>query len=288
MRHKIELTLNEFCNYSNLCLEYDLSKNMAGTCIVESKEYLIIWRSEIRKSGAERLLNLHSGQQVIIISNKIYGSARSLFLENKMNHLEYQGNFYFEQGNILRIRRKNNNYDKRRNYTRLYGNYGSRFIIALLLEPNLLNSSVLQIASSLNMGESTVYYYLNGFKREGFIVKNKDSHGYSSGMKQFNIQALINNFFIRGHNTMVIDHLYKVLTSKINFAFKNFGISAKPTSGFLFYDTISKYKRTLYNLIREQSRDQIVLISPFNKNIAPKLDLEFKKQFSDWYTSERI
>lgn len=285
MRHKIELTLNDFCNFSKLQVEYDLSLNKGlRICIIENKRYTVVWRSEIRKSSAERLLRLHRGEEVIIVSNKIYGPARSLFIEKGMNYFEYEGNFYFKAKDILKIRRKDNNYDRRANYARMCGHYGSQFIIAPVLERNLLNNPVSQIASVLNMGKSTVYYYLRQFRAEKVLIKNIDTQGYKWYKEPFSMKSIINNLFIRGYANLIVDNFAEPLISKASYLFGNSVPIKKQTTECLFYDSIMKHKFTLSDLIYGKYKDHIVLISPFNKDKVPSLDTRFREKITEWYT----
>lgn len=285
MKHIINYALNDFKRVFNVKFVYnpdDIGKY--GTCTINGIIYTIVAYSLIRQIEVDRIMEKFSGHPIIVISNRIYQPQRAFLQKNNIIYLEHRGHLFYPLSKLEKTRNKENHYDKQLNKSRIKGDYGSRLRAAILLDKEILNLPVSEIASMLNMGESTIYFFLKQLKLARMISFDKVSKKWSFDTRRFNMKEIMERIFIRGFGKLGkasgCPRVRKTIEKNLH-----------PQSSVVklrFYDEIENCEDgcTIEDDLLDSGR--IIFKPPFNNELCPHLNKLFKLEFIDWFFNAEV
>lgn len=139
MKKIIENTIRDFVNFSNEKIEYEIYRNQkTGHVIHNGKKWAIVFRVECRVPQVEIFQKNYAGQDIIVIAEKIYGTAKDLMKESGIFFIEHKGAFFWElEDKVYEKDQKNKNYNKIKAASRNEITF-SQFVVANFLRERRL------------------------------------------------------------------------------------------------------------------------------------------------------
>lgn len=289
MHEIIHQNIQDFISHYGLDISFKLEKKgRMGKAIINGKEYLIIFRDQPRVKNLRELIPSLGPVNIIVICHKLYSTAQEYLEEVGVSYLEWQGNLYFadwqgEEG--MRKRKKKNNFDQRINKSRIKCKSGSIIREALLIEPELLEMPVKELAEELNMGKSTLYFYLSQLKKTGYIKKMNEA--LEINKDKFNEDEIFENMLVRGSHQLVPHWEFERSLEGNSVEPKGWGEGLR---GCKFYDKIDPCENMCERVKIESEKGYLIFISPYRRGNLKSLDKSFRKRFIDWFLrrQERI
>lgn len=111
------------------------------------------------------------GRKAILIARYIPTPLKAEFKKNKISYLETSGNCYIEtRGLFIYINNQKSAPIQKYEETKLWAPAGMKFVFAILLDPNLLNSSYRNIAQAAGVALGNIGSFISELKRENFIT----------------------------------------------------------------------------------------------------------------------
>lgn len=263
--------MDDFIMHFHMNAYYQIdSTGKSGICKIDGQQYLLVWYMEIREEIARKLINRHRGETILIISRKIYGSARQLFEDNKISYLEHNGYSYFVGDQETLTRERDNLYDQRLNKARIRGVLGSIIRYAIQEDTDILNRPVKQLAQELQINQSILYYFFNQLKQDGYLKQDQDNKVLVARLERFNKNDILNDLNTRGRNKI-----------------RKGEETIDPVHGneCTFHDDFQGRMKAKRRRQCEDESELLLFISPFENCKLRYLDQSFRRDFRNWYTS---
>ena len=280
MNHIIRYALNDFKRVFKEKIDYNPhDEGKYGTCSINGIVFTIVAYSLIRRNEVNRILAKFTGKPIIVISHRIYEPSREILQKNNILYLEHRGHLFYPDSKGKKTRVKENHYDKQLNKSRIKGDYCSRFRAAILLDKNILNLPVPVIAKMLNMGDSTIYYFLNQLKQARMLLFDKETEKRILDLKRFNMKEIMERIFVRGFAKLGMASGCPSLKKAI----EKYQHDQSSIVKFRFYDEIENCEdgcRAEDNLL---DSGRIIFKAPYNDELCPHLNKLFKLEFIDWF-----
>lgn len=138
MKKIIESTIRDFISFSKEEIEYEIYRNQkTGHITHNGKKWTIVFRVECRLSQVKIIKQNYTGQDLIIIAEKVYGTAKEEMKKSGIFFIEHNGSFYWKLNNQLYWRDKINKYDKIKAVSRNEITF-SQFLAAKVLKGEIL------------------------------------------------------------------------------------------------------------------------------------------------------
>ncbi len=285
MENVIKLILNHYSLYFKARFRFILEENgKCGVCSFLGNTYIIIWRTEIRKHVAERILRKYGKQPILVLAKKIYGPAMELFKEYGINFLEQNGHAWVNDNNAQTFYRNlKNRYDQRINASRIEGDFGSRIRAALKLKKELLNLKKAELAKYLRVSKSSIYYIFNQMKLLQQTEQLRKRNDRGNTIESYTIEEVFESLLKRGFNKLGISYLD--IRKKINLIKLVLGKNAQKEC--VFFDELRGENISL-EIKRHLDAGILIFKSPYNLTEFKELHEEFKKRFRRWYAMTDI
>ncbi len=272
MEHIIKLTLAEFIRISQVEISFVINTDMkSGTIVTKQKKLDFLFRSEVRIADVNRWKEHFVDNQYVLIARKIYANAKSSLITAGIFFFEYDGSFFFQTDGQSFSRDKVSSYDQRSNSTRINGKFGSRVLAALVEDHTLFDSDIAFVATKLNMGVSTMYYYYSALKKQGIIDKIL-CHDYRVSLRDFTYQ----NVYLRNYDSTLMGTL--IFTSREYSTIRNDSSLIYMAWDGLITDKKSGVSQSLVGYDKQYQ----VLTNPYSLGCCPLIRNNFRQNFTKW------
>lgn len=280
MNHIIRYALNDFKRVFKESFVYNPDdEGKYGTSTIGGIVYKMVVYSLIRMIEVDRIKEQYAGMPIIVIGKKIYGPSRKELQQNNIFYLEHRGHLFYPHSKTDKTRLKENHYDKQLNKSRIKGDYGSRIRAAFLLDNNMLNLPVPEIALKLKMGISTIYYFIHQLKLARMIQMDIETGEWKIDLRRFNKNEIIERVFVKGFGKLGMVSGCPNLRKAIE---------------RYQHDQVSKVKLHFYDEIKDcedgcspedklLDSGRIIFKLPFNEKLCPDLNKLFKVEFIAWF-----
>lgn len=284
MREVVEMNFQEFMDHYQIPVIYKLDKNgREGYCWIDGMIYKIIFRDQPREKDLQELVSKIIDEKIFLVANKLYRPSQNFLEKEGISYLETDGNLFFVdwQGAEEKKKRiKQNFYDQQLNESRLKCKNGSAIREGFLIQPELVEKPVKELAEIFDVGKSTVYYYLNQMKKAGYLEQTEE--GIEVKEEVFDEEEIIENLVVRGSHKLIPHWRVERNTTKEPMRLRGSGEILK---GCKFYDEIAscEKKNIRERIKREHENGYLVFISPYKSGGLKSLDEEFRKRFVNWF-----
>lgn len=130
-------------------------------------------KTELRTAALSNVLNKQKATdgKIIIISSYIPNPMKDELKANGISYIESSGNCYIETSGIyVYVSDQKSPPLKTNEETKLWAPSGMKFLFAVLLDPDLLNSSYRNIAYKAGVALGNVGNFIYEMKREGYVI----------------------------------------------------------------------------------------------------------------------
>lgn len=129
-------------------------------------------KSEVRTAAVFSIISKQKAidGKLLMVSNYIAAPMKSELKENGISYLESSGNCYIETKGVYIYVSDQKSQPKPIEETKLWTPSGMKFLFAVLMDEDLLNSSYRNIASTAGVALGNVGNFIQEMKREGHIV----------------------------------------------------------------------------------------------------------------------
>ncbi len=130
-------------------------------------------KSEIRTAALSNILNKQKATdgKLLMVSRYIPAPMKDELKGHKINYIEGSGNCYIEtRGIFVYVNDQKTPSLKIEEETKLWAPSGMKFLFAILMDQELLNSSYRKIAYTAGVALGNIGSFINEMKREGFVI----------------------------------------------------------------------------------------------------------------------
>ena len=130
-------------------------------------------KTDLRTSALTNILNKQrvTDKKILMIAKYIPTPMKDALKENGISYLESSGNCYIEtQGLFIYISDQKSSPLKNSEETKLWAPTGMKFLFAILMDQELLNSSYRNIAYTAGVALGNVGSFIYELKREGYVI----------------------------------------------------------------------------------------------------------------------
>jgi len=130
-------------------------------------------KTELRTAALSNILNRQKATdgKIMMVSRYIPTPMKDELKANKINYIEISGNCYIETGGIyIYVSDQKSLPSKTIEEAKLWAPSGMKFLFAVLMEPDLLNSSYRNIAYTAGVALGNVGNFIYEMKRDGHVI----------------------------------------------------------------------------------------------------------------------